>query len=258
MSIEGAHDASTDCNKVCAPTERTCLGGEPPRSLSFLYTGESCAAHSNDASNFRCSERGMGVKGHEQVFLRIVGDQSDGALFAGNVNLGEQLVALGDYDDRVEVYISTVKNNGEASQELQTMSFNTRCVEEDDLTLLKTFGALQLVGYNNVVSGSQHAFASILIEYVVQNEGDSRVSIDSASSTGDFAGDQTFDTPANSLGRHDEPLLLGSEEALINLAEAVGQTYDFSVTVMGSPVVADFSGDCQVGSADFQFTVEEN
>lgn len=235
------------CNELQAPTQLTCLGNRSPYELAFVYNGGSCPG-TNNASAFRCNDRNGGPSSRTEVWLLI---QSNGeTIFNQAVNQDNFIAARGSFDQVTDLTIFSIVNN-EPGVVLQTMRLRTGCQEDDDLTLLTTFGALQLIGFANGPSGSQSILATVQIRYQVATLTGIHAVIQRAEANGAFAGQRVLrSTPSDPVGLRDI-LDLGIESKTINLAMTNTSTFQLIVnaTSMPNPALA-----CSA-TADLSFTV---
>jgi hypothetical protein len=212
------------CDDLTVPRTQ-CLSA--PTRLDFTFTGASCVESNNNATNFQCMDV-QSIVDSSSVF--IVMEQMEETLFEGVVGLGQSVSITGEFENDITVTITSVNENGEAGDEtLQVMTIGTACTEEDDLTLLNTFGSLQLVAYDNA-DGLESVFASLLISYVVDN-----ISIDasvtSAVATSSISGSQDF-APFDI--NYQETEVFPGEEVFVNLAEASDLSFEFNVEGVGA------------------------
>ena len=139
-------------------------------------------------------------------------------------------VPLAD-ENEVDIEIFTVVGGGPGIL-LQESRMSTRCREEDGLTLLDTFGNLQLVGFRNTEQGSQRIYENIRLTYVVENESRLNGDLTGAFRNSAFSGFQDL-----LEGEVRTILPSGIEEFpetfTLNLAASAGQTFDFSFLVNG-------------------------
>jgi len=223
------------------------LGNRSPYELAFVYNGGSCPG-TNNASAFRCNDRNGGPSSRTEVWLLI---QSNGeTIFNQAVNQDNFIAARGSFDQVTDLTIFSIVNN-EAGVVLQTMRLRTGCQEDDDLTLLTTFGALQLIGFANGPSGSQSILATVQIRYQVATLTGIHAVIQRAEANGAFAGQRVLrSTPSDPVGLRDI-LDLGIESKTINLAMTNTSTFQLIVnaTSMPNPALA-----CSA-TADLSFTV---
>ena len=240
---------NTNCRGLDAPQSMTCLGDANPTSLSFIYSGGSCDESMNDG-NFRCEDTGDGPNRRQNVHIEI--SRRDTIYFSGEVTLGEFFVASGAYENDADVVISEVDGAGNVGEALQESRLRTRCREDDDLTLLNTFGALQLVGFTNGPTGSQNVFATVRVEYVIENRGRLNGDVTSAVSTGAFAGTRDLVNGQTVTLANREEEVVGFEEMRLNLLDVTMVTQSFSFTVQG---VGSAGGPACSNTETFDFIV---
>lgn len=142
-------------------------------------------------------------------------------------------VTIPDLIDEIQIKIST-ETDGSAGVTLQESTMSVRCREQDGLTLLDTFGHLQLTGYRNVELGNQQVFADVDFSYSVTNNGEFDANLLSA----------IIDSPLSGIdevvSQSDPVVLIGSAEveafasaATINLAASSGRSFEFVFEIMG-------------------------
>jgi hypothetical protein len=160
------------CNGLSSPAGSTCLGSNV-ESLRFVYVGGPCNGD-NTMNNFgnRCDDLGIDVSS-QQVFIQA----SKGAtvFFSGAVNKGLIVnipIAAGNNDATIVISNAAA---GVRGSDIQSFRFSTRCREQDAITLLSTYGSLQLVGFTNAELGTVNIFEDIQVSVTVTN--DSRVLI---------------------------------------------------------------------------------
>lgn len=241
--IEEVGDSSTttDCASLSAPTETTCSGNSSPISLSFVYTGEGSCPGNNDARGFRCEENNGGGDDEQKVYVEVRGDPTDDEVFfEGVVSVGEVFTANGVYGREADITISTVNSvSNSEGRRLQTMRLRTRCQNRDDLTLLNSFGGLRLVGFVNVVTGSQQVFRTIRIQYKVENEGPHQATITNAVGGAVVEG-AIMAASIDDSGIHGQivavrdQVVVGEETLQINVMEDAGVSLAFFMMVQGT------------------------
>lgn len=221
------------CEGLRAPSQLTCLGDRSPYELVFLYTAGPCPG-TNNANGFRCNDRNGGLDNRDEAWLLV---QSQGeTLFNATVNKEDFIVVRGAFNQFTDLTLFSISNGGPGIA-LRAMRMKTMCQEQDDLTLLNEFGALQLIGFANGPSGSQIILATVQIEYQVRIQDDSATStgipavVQRAESNGAFDGFRVLrSTPSNPVGSRDT-LALGSESKTINLVDSVSTALDFELAV---------------------------
>ena len=224
---------SVACDDLRAPSQLTCLDDRSPYELVFLFDGGPCPG-TNEANGFRCDERNGGIGSRDEAWLLI---QSQGeTLFNQTIDKENFIVARGAFDQFTDLTLFSISNNGPGVK-LQAMRIRTMCQEQDDLTLLNTFGALQLIGFANGPIGLQTILATIQIRYRVQIQDFDTLStgipavIQEAESIGAFAGTRVLlSTPSAAIGRRDT-LDLGAESGTINLVESEMSAINFVLSV---------------------------
>ena len=153
-------------------------------------------------------------------------------------------VDLTDEPNDVEIAISlpAFDGNGNAvgpdpNGVLQESILSTRCRPEDGLTILDTFGNLQLVGFRNQEMGSQQIFESLEIEYTVTNEGVLDAQLTSAARMNDFvSGD--FLLPGEIIPMPPREVETFSDRLLLDLTTVAGKDFLFSFLAQGEGTVS--------------------
>jgi hypothetical protein len=222
--------ASIEC-KVTQGSVKSCDGLSDPRTqclsaptrLGFTFTGDSCTESKNNATNFQCMDD-EGIADRTSAY--IVMANNNATLFEGVVGLGRTISINGEFGDDITVTITSVNAGGAGDETVQVMKIGTACTKEDDLTLLNTFGALQLVAFENA-EGLEDVFASIMITYVVDNISIA-ANVTSAIGTSSTGGSQDF-APFD-IG-YQETKMIPADEIFINLAEQ--SSYKFKFDVIG-------------------------
>lgn len=168
-----------------------------------------------------------GITDRTSAYIVIAND--NGILFEEVVGLGRTISVNGELADDITVTIQSVEAGGAGDDTLQVMKIGTACTEEDDLALLHTFGALQLVAYDNA-GGLQSVFVSIMITYIVDNMSIA-ANVTSAVATSSTAGSQDF-APFD-IG-YQEMIFFPADEIFINLAEQSSYKFEFEVIGEGA------------------------
>jgi len=218
-----------ECDYLRAPTKMTCIGKNNPSELVFIYTGNPCRGN-NTAVGFRCNDRNGGPSSKNNVWLEV---RSNGfTIFEEEAKKEEILEVRGSFGQVTDVIVSTFEGNGPGIR-LQTMRLRTECQERYDLTLLNTFGALQLVGYTNLENGIQLIRVMIKIMYAVTVTSSIRAVIQRAVSIGAFAGERLLRaSPTDDIAEGDI-FRLGVERRLLDLTNNT-TSYGFTLIVNGT------------------------
>jgi hypothetical protein len=191
----------------------------------------------NTQDKFKCKDENTGVPRPSTAYIRV--SRRDSIFFQGPVVEG-QIFTVGISEDGandVDIEIFTVVNEN-AGTILQESKMSVRCREQDGLTLLDTFGSLQLVGYRNTEQGSQQIFANIVLTYTANNDEVLNGDLVEAFRNSAFSGFENLLEPNER--RTIEP---GESETFLetfslNLAAAAGQSFDFSFLVNGQGTVS--------------------
>jgi hypothetical protein len=157
----------------------------------------------------------------------------DAFFFDGPVAAGQIIdVGISEGNNEVDIEIFTVVNNAPGLV-LQESKMSVRCRVEDGITLLDSFGSLQLVGYRNTEQGAQQIFENIKLSYIAENIGRLDGDLVGAFRNSAFSGFANLLEPDErrtmSLGGTETFL----EEFTLNLAAVAGRSFDFSFLVSG-------------------------
>jgi hypothetical protein len=164
------------------------------------------------------------------AYIRV--SSKDAFFFDGPVATGQIFDVPVSDTNEVDIEIFTIVS-GSPGLVLQESRLSVRCRLEDGLTLLNTFGSLQLVGFRNTEQGAQQIFENIEMTYTAENTG----RLD-----GDLVGafrNSAFSGFANLLEADERRLMpSGSTESFsefftLNLAASAGRTFDFSFLING-------------------------
>jgi hypothetical protein len=160
--------------------------------------------------------------------------------YEGAVTSGELFrVPIPPTDNEVRVAIFTVAASGGPAAILQTSLISVQCRQEDGLTLLDTFGNVQLTGFKNAEMGSQQVFADIEITYTTTNELIFDANLLTALIDSPFSGYyEAFPTGSKrQIGSGDNETF--TESFFLNLASSSGSSFDFNFEIQGE---GDLSG----------------
>jgi len=225
------------CGDLTFPRSQ-CLSA--PSRLDFVVSGRSCIDSTNMAEQFDCMDDSGGIGDRETVYIVMAKQDT---YFEGEVSLGQTISAVGEFEDDMTVTISSMENG----DVLQVMRISTGCAEEDDLTLLRTFGGLQLVAYDNA-NGLQSSFASLRITYTVDNPS-IKATVNEAIADSSSSGTQAFPAPFDVEAG--ESVAFPADEIFVNLAES--REFEFSFDVRGqgfiSGMVCDSAASLRVVTA---------
>jgi hypothetical protein len=229
---------SNTCEGLQNPSDVTCTGNMYPSSLTFQYTGDRCPVN---PQNFVCDDTELNTGApREAVFI----EATDGERILGfdNVGLNDFLTIEGEYGANTTFTIYT-SVDGVRGEVLQILDIPTACNPDDDLTLLKQYGALQLTGFANAASGEQGIEAQIELIYAVENSGFQVTEVESALIIDAFDGGpiEVVDDPF--LLEGSAVTILNRNEQILNLRlkEQLGRIDTFFLSVRGSAVSNDLS-----------------
>lgn len=237
------------CDSLKSPTSLICDGNVNPTELAFRYNGGSCPGD-NNANGFRCDNRNGGPSGRQNVWMRVV---SRGEVwFDEAVNQNDFIPVRANFADVTDITISSVDNN-QAGTLLQNMRLRTTCDVTDDLTLLNSFGSLDLIGFSNRPTGTHWGSAMVTVRYHVGVQSATQAVIQRAESIGAFAGQRVLRaTPSEAIGTRDM-LDLGVESDTLDLTTGIETTYNFFLTVNGTAATNAANACGETG--EFSFTV---
>jgi hypothetical protein len=159
---------SSSCDSLKAPVQTECQGGIIPKQLTFKYTGQTCAESDHDPDfrhRFVCIDETAGIENTMNVFV-AVNDESPHP-----VPKNEEFSWVSNFGSYIHVTVFKSENN-QPGAELQNMKIGTRCVEGDDLSLMKNYGAIQLLAFENESQGSVASYADVELTYMIENNGD--------------------------------------------------------------------------------------
>ena len=218
------------CDDLRSPAGTTCLGSNADR-LQFIYIPGIACNGNNTQNRFRCSDENEEVPRPDSAYIRV--SRRNEFFFDGAVTRGQIFpVSISEGNNDVDIEIFTVQNNGPGIL-LQESRMSVRCREEDGLTLLDTFGSLQLVGFRNTEVGSQQIFENIQLSFIAENEGRLNGDLTEAFKNSAFSG---FSRLLDEGERR--TIAPGGSESFselftLNLAASAGTSFDFSFLVNG-------------------------
>ena len=159
----------------------------------------------------------------------------DSVFYEGIVNEGNVFsIPLNEEISYMDVEIRDLTQNFEPGRLLQTMMMAVQCIEENSLTLLDTFGALQLVGYRNEVDGLRSVYTDLTIKYSATNVGSRDLILSSAYKTTAITGTQSLLPSTDGIVSIPGDSEIFSELLTVNLAAIVGgEGLNFSLLVKG-------------------------
>jgi hypothetical protein len=150
------------CDVLAAPTLESCVVDGAPTAdrLAFVYsrTGR-CANDNNTNTDIDCTDLDMGGT-IRPVVVFVEAGRKDELFFFGSATFGtifEIPIPEGNNDFTITIFD---RQGGNVLQILE--NFPTRCRPASDLTLLKTYGAFQLLGFE---VGDISSFVKELIEF---------------------------------------------------------------------------------------------
>jgi hypothetical protein len=147
------------------------------------------------------------------------------------VELGGTYRISGIIGESIEVVISTTSGDT-----LQILTIITSCKEGGDLTLLKDYGALQLIAFENQSQGYNSILADITLIYSVENVGNLNAIVTSVVRNSAFSGEEELINvpPVLPTGQS----LSWRETLFLNLAEAKNLPFQFELDVLAATEMA--------------------
>jgi len=202
--------------------------------LGWFFTGTDCAASTTTQPGFVCNDVAP-IAGPANI--RAVGVTSGNEYFNGAVapdtSFFMQNVGQAPLDPQIEVTVA-----GPAGETLQTMTIDTTCTVQNDLTLGKTFGSLVLSQYSNV-DDLVEAFAEGSWTYVATNTGTIPLDI------------TEFVTTTNGVTvSQTDPITLGPGEEFTFLVPQLISLIEPGVTYSGSLDTAGLPGPCNASDSE--------
>ena len=221
------------------PAGEACLGGNA-EELRFLYSADSFCGGNNTQVDYACSD--FVLSRPTSVYIEAFSGAT--SLYEGIVNEGNVFsIFIPDGVDSILIEISELTDTFTPGTLLETMTMSVQCREEDSLTLLDTFGGLQLVGFRNEEEGLKSVYQDIAIQYLVRNIGIRNMLITAAFKTTPFVTMMSLLFSSNNLLLTPGETTLFSEILTINLNALVGASaFDFSIEVNGEDAVT--GGEC--------------
>lgn len=223
------------CRSIQPPTALVCASSSgKANAMEFLFTGKSCGATAN------CIEAFAGLDiGEQQAWINIV-DKKGTVAFDGIVQKGG-MVSINTArlrETQLSIVVSFVdENTGGPGLRLQRITnVQIRCKGEvgKDLTLLKNYGALQVVSFTNPDQGKQSIIQSLTFTYIIINESSLPGTVTSAiktqPSTTELIQSPIVLRPGERVEFSD-----ASDKVLINLAEeaVTGTQFRYELFVAG-------------------------
>ena len=194
-------------------------------------TNSTCDG-SNSQDGFECTDFNTAINRPFEVFVNVY--RGGDSFYADTVFSGQVFkVTIPELNNEIQIKISTVID-GNAGVTLQESTMSVQCREMDGLTLLDTFGHLQLTGYRNADLGSQQVFTDIELAYTVRNDGQFDANLVMATIDSPLSGvDEVVSTsdPKRLIGPNDVETFVTT--TTLNLAAAAGNFFDFFFEIEG-------------------------
>jgi hypothetical protein len=225
-----------------SPAGATCIGSNA-ESLQFIYIPSSLCNGNNTQDKYKCDDDNLQISPRPQsAFIRV---SRRNAIFFEGVRAAGQIFSVGITDadaNDVDIEIFTAVNDGQGLL-LQESKLSVRCRVQDGLTLLNTFGALQLVGFRNTELGSQQIFANVVLSYIASNAGVLNMDLTDAFRESAFSGFEDLLAGERRLIAPDATEIF-LESFTLNLAATAGQSFEFSFLVNGEGSRSLANGKC--------------
>jgi len=144
-----------------------CNNRRPPRSLQWIYRGTSCSATNTNQQSLLCEDSGIeGYNGF--VFIQVLSG-TETELYRGVVLPGD-LIRVNNDDLEVRANtLAVLVFDSDQETLLQSIFFNITCEAEQDITIGKTFGSLQLASYTDDEFNRENGFEQLSFDFIVQN-----------------------------------------------------------------------------------------
>lgn len=196
----------------------------------------------NTQADFSCTDE-VSTDQPRPSSVYFIASHGSSVFYEGIVNEGNvfSVPIAGDDVDVIGIEIRGLTDTFGEGELLQAMKMSVQCGIEDSLTLLDTFGGLQLVGFGNEEEKLITIYADLTIRYTVANTGTRGLLLTGAFKTTPFVGTQP-------LLFTDDPILLEnpgdravfSELLTVNLAViGVDAGLDFELLVEGQDMVTN-------------------
>jgi hypothetical protein len=151
--FNGTKTCEAEANLTIFPPCQKIQCTQCPFTIYFEYTGESCAASSNNQS-IHCTDKTSTIP--SKAFVKVTSDGFTKTYFSGFVKVGDVIEATVPHyhhgavlDDMVVV---SVKSYGGTLS--QIMKFTTTCLDvHNPLFVGDTFGAVKVLGWHNKKQG---------------------------------------------------------------------------------------------------------
>lgn len=227
--------AGGTCNNLASPAGATCIG-DRATELQFLYNPDGLCRGNTTQTRFKCDDSNLNTERPFEVYVRFfrVEKGIDNVYFEGIRSAGQIIVVPLPGVNEIQYEISTVVGGGPGVLLQKSTRMSTRCRQEDNLTLLDTFGHFQLVGFSNPDLGDNRVFVELEMLSTVTNIGRLNADLTAATRNSPFSG------PGQALLDDGERRLLapGSdfvspEIFTINLSAISGLQFEFSLFATG-------------------------
>lgn len=141
------NDDEVNCNDIEEETKFVCLCPECPKELIFKYVGDKCD-DSDEEGAASCLDKSIGIYSPARILI-FDNDNVNNILYEGIGQTGS-FIHLRDGNEGClpSVLNVTISSNEKAATFIQTQTINTHCNESSTLTLTKSYGALEFLGYS--------------------------------------------------------------------------------------------------------------
>jgi len=196
-----------------------------------MYEADSFCEANNTQSDFVCVD----AVESRPFTVYVKASFEDSTFFEGVVSAGNVFsMMIPDGATSMDIEIRGLTDIFSAGDLLQSMTMSVQCREEDSVTLLDTFGGLQLVGFKNEEEGLKAVYTDVTIEYTAENIGSRDLFITAASKTSPMTGKVSLLYGSDRIRSTPGDTRVFSDIMTVNLAAIVGSPgIDFSLDVKG-------------------------
>ena len=225
-------DSKRACKDIAAPSITKCAGSKV-QELRFIYTAQPCSASNTSAVDFLCADTNGGPI-TSPVFVSITDDMESVTFFSDTVEPGAVFgtSASSPLPDDIKIKVSKSASN-EAAELLQTVMMSSSCSVGSDISLLTSYGSMQLTAFANTENGLQTAVETISQTLVISNLGTATANLSWVNMTSTLFGTSAVVSPPGVLISSGEVMSFPYESSLINLF-ASNQSFKSTFDVSGS------------------------
>lgn len=226
--IDCSTASGRSCRRISSPTDSVCNDGSGATAVEFLMTGSSCGNTPN------CDQ----VSGSNIAVPNVFVTVQDGGVtvFANVVALGEIFRVLGPFDQSSLAITVSANVNGQAGatlQILQSVELGCDGTFGQDLTLLRDYGSLQLVGFSSASQGTQSIIETFSLTMTIANDGSTIATVLEATGGSPFEPGPINFIPGGPTDLQSGQALTAETLAVLNLAESQGSEFQFDVSTSG-------------------------